>query len=241
LEIQVPLILFIVRLFYKYISTVLCVVGLTSQLNAQHLRVEAGLDILVVKQAGHLETHSGTISPAVYTPVDVDRSSFHIGLRCAGYYPIKEIKLGYEDFSIGPGLGISILNSKYMKSTDPSYRSGKEKYFNFKTAMMHFPLTFQLRNRAGTYAGEGMSAGFHLGVGIDAMFLSVPDEKGFAGLPIIVAGYDSRLFGAQLTVYPMKYHSYYETSIGEEDRLTNSFFGLSAYWLLDVTLEREME
>lgn len=223
----------------RLLFSIICL-SISTFVGAQLVRLESGIDFLILKQTGHVETHEPTASPAFYIPQEVDRASIHFGFKIAGYYPLNLDPFGEEKFTFGPSAGIVFNATKYLNSADPAYRVEK-KSFSMQGVMVRAPLSFQFRNRESSRIDHDISIGYYGGAGVEVMYLSVPDEKGFAALPIVQFGINARRVGSQLSLYPLAYKSFYVTNAGEEERLTNKFMSISIYFILELKKNVEEE
>ena len=196
-------------------------------LSAQ-LIVEPGIGFMFLQQRG-VVLREPTPLPLYPSKVDVGRALAPFGGTFAVFIPFKTVYMYTPEYKFGTQTGLGFYSTNKNKSVDLNYSPDPETGFLKRTfGIIHIPLMVSFRMGSALYPEKGRK-GFAIAAGLDAFYLNIPDEKGFALIPTSNFTFLKGKNGIRAGFYHLKFRSVFNSNSGEIIRLETSFFQLEVF------------
>ena len=194
--------------------------------------VEPGVGFMFLQQRGFVfidPCTPGYSSSAFPYRLDIGRYLSPFGGTFAVWVPFKMVTSYTQRYKFGVQTGMGYYSTWKKKSIDPNYYPPPEGGFLAKTfGILHLPMLVSLRTGSALFPESGVF-GFAIAAGVDAFYLNIPDEKGFALIPTTNFTFMKGKNGVRAGFYHLKFKSVFKSNAGEVVRLKTSFFQLEVF------------
>ncbi len=192
------------------------------------LIVEPGIGFMFLQQRGFVLREQDPLSPYP-TKIDVGRALAPFGGTFAVFIPFKPATTYTKRYKFGTQTGLGFYSTNKKKSMDLNYIPAVDAGFFGRTfGILHIPVMVALRTGSALYP-EKEKLGFAVAAGFDALYLNIPDEKGFALIPTSNFTFMKGKNGVRAGFYHLKFKSVFKSNAGELLRLKTSFFQLEVF------------
>lgn len=190
--------------------------------------VEPGIGFMFIQQRGFVLTDPNPL-PVFPHVAKVGRALSPFGGTFAVFIPFKMAITYTPRYKFGTQTGLGFYSTNKLKSNDLNYHPGADAgVFRRTFGILHIPMMVSLRMGSALYP-EKEKPGFAVAAGLDAFYLNIPDEKGFALIPTSNFTYMKGKNGVRAGFYHLKFKSVFKSNAGEVVRLKTSFFQLEVF------------
>ncbi|CAN5397536.1 hypothetical protein BH09BAC5_BH09BAC5_27990 [soil metagenome] len=195
---------------------------------SSQILIDQSLGFMMIKQNGFIlhEKYPGDLFP---TQIKVSRLITPIGGTINLYKPFSKPKAFNKNQAFGAQTGFGFYYTDRDKSLDANYisKDGSSIFRRF-SGVFHIPMAIAFRS-GSCFEPEKGKPGFFVAAGLDAFYLLIPDEKGFAFLPYSSYGFARGTSGFRASFYHMKFKSEFNSNVGHTVRITNAFFQIEFF------------
>ena len=196
-------------------------------LNAQII-VEPGVGFMFLQQRGFVFSDPNPLN-VFPGKIHVGRALAPFGGTFAVFIPFKMAITYMPRYKFGTQTGLGFYSTNKKKSMDLNYIPAVDAGFFGRTfGILHIPMMVSLRTGSALFPERGVF-GFAIAAGLDAFYLNIPDEKGFALIPTTNITLMKGKNGVRAGFYHMKFKSVFNSNAGEVVRLKTSFFQLEVF------------
>lgn len=187
------------------------------------LIVEPGVGFMFLNQNGFVFQDKLPL-PLFPQKRDVGRYLAPFGGTFAVFVPFKMVTTYTPRYKFGIQTGLGFYSTNKKKSLDLNYQPGfDDGFFKNTFGILHVPVMVSFRAGSALNREKG-SRGIAIAAGLDAFYLDIPDEKGFALLPTTNITYTKGRNGLRAGFYHMKFRSVFNSNAGEIVRIKTAFF-----------------